>query len=181
MFGSRKGASGAGTLLMIVAFLGIGGFMYWLNQTAVSAASAVVVEEEPEEEPTSGDGAVVTIGDFTANPAGYEGQSIRLQGIEIVSKLGNHAFWTKLTNDQPYLVRVGPTLMEGLELTSGGTATVTGTVRMMSDSVLDAWQAGGSFANDVNRIEAEFAESYIDATRVTAGAAAPADAAGSGS
>ena len=38
MFGSRKGASGAGTLLMIVAFLGIGGFMYWLNQTAVSAA-----------------------------------------------------------------------------------------------------------------------------------------------
>ena len=40
MFGSRKGASGAGTLLMIVAFLGIGGFMYWLNQTAVSAASA---------------------------------------------------------------------------------------------------------------------------------------------
>ncbi|MEZ4423337.1 MAG: hypothetical protein R3E98_08015, partial [Gemmatimonadota bacterium] len=67
------------------------------------------------------------------------------------------------------------------ELTSGGTATVTGTVRMMSDSVLDAWQAGGSFANDVNRIEAEFAESYIDATRVTAGAAAPADAAGSGS
>jgi hypothetical protein len=36
----------------------------------------------------------------------------------------------------------------------------------MSDSVLDAWEAGGSFTNDVNRIEAEFAEHYLEAMQV---------------
>ncbi|MEZ4415152.1 MAG: hypothetical protein R3E10_05305 [Gemmatimonadota bacterium] len=168
MFGSRKGASGAATLLMIVAFLAIGGFMYWLSLTAEPSQAVMVEEEEPEAMP--GEGALVTVADFTGNPAGYVDQTIRMEDIEVVSLLGNHAFWTKLTNDQPYLVRVDPALfVNGLVLTAGGTADVSGTVRIMSDSVLDAWQNGGSFTNDVNRIEAEFAESYIDATRVSAG------------
>jgi len=153
---------------MLVAFASIGGFMYWLNVTTAANEAAVAVEEEPEEATGSMSGTLVSLEDFTNNPAGYEGQNIQMADVEVTSLLGNHAFWTKLTNDQPYLVRVDPTLFDqGLTLPAGGTASFEGMVRSMSDSVLDAWEAGGSFSNEVNRIEAEFAESYIDATTVT--------------
>ncbi len=171
MFGSRRGAaSGAGTLLMLVSFAAIGGFMYWLNLTTAANEAEVMVEEEPVAEDTGMEGAVVTLADFSGGPEAYEGQMIQMADVEVTSLLGNHAFWTKLTNDQPYLVRVDPVLFErGLSLVPGTTASFSGTVMSMTDSILDAWESGGSFTNDVNRIEAEFAETFVAATAVNSG------------
>ncbi len=155
-------------VLMVLAFAGIGGFMYWLNQS--SEAPAVVVDEAPEAAVTAMGGTMVTFEQFAANPAGYAGQVISVPGVRVASLLGNHAFWTELATNQPYLVRVNPELFaQGLSFTQGGTTTIQGTVVSMSDSVLDAWEAGGAFTNDVQRLEAEFAESFFEATAVDVG------------
>jgi hypothetical protein len=166
MFGSRRGAaSGTATLMMLVAFALIGGLMYWLNITAQS--SSVAVAEEPENRGEAMTGVAISLDDLSAGPATYLDQEVQMRGVPIVSRLGNHQFWTQLTNESPFLVRVDPALFaQGLTIQAGAVADLAGAVRSMSDSVLDAWEADGSFSNDVNRIEAEFAEHYLDVTQL---------------
>ena len=168
-WGSRRGASGAAAMvLMLLSFAGIGGFLYWLNQVAPS--TQVVVEEEPEEESTATGGSMVAFADFAADPSGYAGQEISVSGVSVVSLMGAHAFWTELDTNRPFLVRVSPELFaQGLVFEQGAMATIQGTVVQMSDSILNAWEAGGSFTNDVQRLEAEFAESFFEASAVDIG------------
>ncbi len=164
--GSRKGAGGASSMiLMVLAFAGIGGFLYWLNQSA--EPSGVAVDEEPEAVATATGGTLVTFEQFAANPGGYAGQEISVPGVPVVSLLGAHAFWTELDVNRPFLVRVSPELVtQGLTFTQGATATIQGTVVQMTPTILDAWEAGGSFTDPVQRLEAEFAETFFDATAV---------------
>lgn len=158
---SRKGAGGMATVLMLVAFAGIGGLMYWLNIT--SNAMAVAVDEEPmDEEPAVASG--MAFADFAADPASFMGREIEVAGVNVVSTMGNHAFWTELSTNTPFLIRIDPALLEaGLTINQGDQFNVRGQVHAMSDSVLDAWEAAGSFADEVNRIEAEFAEHFFEA------------------
>lgn len=167
--GSRKDAGGASAMiLMVLAFAGIGGFLYWLNQSAVS--SQVIIEEEPDAEATATGGTMLTFAEFATDPSAYPDQEVSVTGVSVVSLMGAHAFWTELDQNRPFLVRVDPGLFaQGLTFEQGAMATIQGTVKVMSDSILNAWEAGGSFTNEGQRFEAEFAETFFEATAVDIG------------
>ena len=159
---SRAGSVRLGTMLMILCFVGIGGFMYWLSVTAEPTEVVVV---EPEEAVLN----AVPFEDFSAGTATYIGQAITLQGITVTSLLGPHAFWTGLADAQstPYLLHFSEMLVaDSTSVTQGGTVDVTGMVTAMSDSVLDAWQAAGAFPQEIDRTLAEFSENFVEVTSI---------------
>lgn len=161
---SRTSQTGRKALLMTVAFLLIGGFLWWLSITAEPTSVAIVEEEESADD----DPAVPTVelAAFSTDPRQYEGQQIRLRNVPVASMLGQQAFWFQLSNQTPYLVKVDSTLAAaGVDVrTRDRIERVVGTVHVMSDSVLDAWDAQGAFTNETQRIEAEFATSFLQAT-----------------
>ncbi len=158
---SRSGAVRQGTLLMLLSFLVVGGFLYWLS---VTAEPTEVVVEEPED-----DGMVneVAFADFSSGPPGYVGQELTLRSITVSSLLRPHAFWTSLMDQQQtaYLLHFSDALVaDSVSVTEGMMVDVMGTVMTMSDSILDAWEAAGAFPNEVDRVLAEFAETFIEVT-----------------
>ncbi len=173
---SRAGAAKLGTPLMILCFLSIGGFLYWLSVTAEPTETAT--EEAPIEEEASG--TVVAFSDFSAGPTNYLGQEISLEGVPVTSLLGPHSLWTSLsaggeaTQAVPYLLHFTESaLADSVEAMSGSSLNVTGTVMVMSDSILDAWEAAGAFPQESDRFQAEFAEDFMEVTSVAdAGAGA---------
>ena len=163
---SRAGSVKLGTMLMILCFVVIGGFMYWLSITAEPTEVVVV---EPEEEVAN----AVPFVDFSAGPATYVGQEVTLQGVTVVTRLGEHAFWTSLddapqnTQGTPYLFHFSEMLIaDSTSVTEGTMVDVTGMVTAMSDSILDAWQAAGAFTQDVDRSMAQFAENFVEITSI---------------
>ena len=103
---SRRGAANLGMPLMIVAFIVIGGFLYWLNlQAAEERASEI--EEETAAETTAGlsGGTLVAATDIQTDATQYEGQEIRLEGLAVASGLGQQGFWLELPNRNPFLKR----------------------------------------------------------------------------
>lgn len=164
LMSSRRGAAESMALpLMILTFVAIGGFMFWLSRTA-EPTQVAVVEEGGSGTPAAGGGTLVGWNEFGANPQSYEGQTITLRPVRVASLLGQGAFWTQLPNETPFLIKLGATLVaDGLVVASGDVGELTGTVHTMSDSVLNAWQDAGVFTDDVQRIEAEFATSFLEA------------------
>ena len=160
---SRRGAAKLGTPLMILCFLAIAGFLYWLSITA--APTEVVVEAEPEEEVAAN---VVAFADFSAGTTSYVGEEITLEAVSVSSRLGPHGAWTSLENGTPYLLHFTESaLADSVEIVSGGSIHVTGTVMVMSDSILDAWEAAGGLPQAGDRIQAEFAMDFIEVTSVS--------------
>lgn len=163
--GSRRGAAEKAALpLMIVAFLGIGGFLYWLNATAVGTTSAVVTA--PEEDPFA-DAIQITTSSLESNPLQFEGALLRVPDVSVVSRVGDEAFWTQLPNEENFFIKMGPELTGDsvpVTVSSGDTASfVVGTLRIMNDSTLDAWEAQGAFdATPTGRLEAEFADVFLE-------------------
>ncbi|MDE2783280.1 MAG: hypothetical protein OXK77_10020 [Gemmatimonadota bacterium] len=148
---------------MILCFLAIGGFLYWLSVTA--EPTEVVVEEEPEEDVAVN---VVAFADFSAGTSSYIGEEITLEGISVSSLLGPQGAWTSLENGTPYLLRfMESALADSVEIVSGGSINVTGSVVAMSDSILDAWEAVGGFPQAGDRMQAEFALDFIEVISVS--------------
>ena len=165
ILGSRRGSAENLTLpLMIVAFLMVGGFLYWLNVNAKSAEVAIV-----EETPGEGSGASATtlsLQDFLANPEGQIDATVEVTGARIASRLGTQAFWIG-SDAAPYLVKMAPELAgAGIEILVESMVNIVGSVYMMSDSVLTAWDEQGVFSNEGDRIVAEFATSFLEATAI---------------
>ena len=159
---SRAGSVRLGTMLMILCFVVIGGFMYWLSITAEPTEVVVV---EPEEAVLN----AVPFEDFSAGTATYIGQAITLQGITVTTLLGQHAFWTELLDGQntAYLLHFSEMLVaDSTSVTVGTTVDVTGMVTAMSDSILDAWQAAGAFPQEVHRSMAQFSENFVQVTSI---------------
>ncbi len=154
---SRSGAAAA-MLLMVVAFVGIGGFMYWLNVQA--AETQVVVDETPEDTGPMG----MAFSEFASDPAAHMATDVSIRGVEVASLMGEHQFWTQLNPNTPFLVRLAPAVVaDGFTFAYQDVLAMTGRVRSMSDSILDAWVASGTLTED-QRFEAEFAESFFEAT-----------------
>lgn len=156
LFGSRRGSSGAATIMMVVAFLGIAGFVFWLRGAA--APAEVVVVEEPEDDGTPR----MTYAAFAADPASHAGQTIRISGVPVTSAFGSNGFWTEDAASQPFLVHVPGTVT----IPSSGTAEIVGAVMSMSDSILTAWEASGHIAGAGDRAAAEFSEAFFEAESV---------------
>ena len=165
---SRRGAANLGMPLMIVAFIVIGGFLYWLNLQAEAERASDLAEEAAAEEVTEGlaGGTLVDAQDIQMDPSPYEGQEIRLEGLPVASGLGTQGFWIEMPNRNPFLVSMSEGVKaEGLAIVPGQSASVVGTIYAMSDSALSAWTTAGA-VGEGDRLAAEFATHYLEATGV---------------
>lgn len=165
---SRRGAADMGTVLMIAAFAIIGGFMFWLNgQAEAERAAREVVEEIPEEtvDPTIPE---VRLGDVENgfNADDFVGQTVTTPTMEVASLLGTQGFWVN-TPSGPFLVTWSPALMaEGRTINQGDRVNVTGEMRTVDLSAIEAWAGQGTISEN-DRIVAEFATHLIRAETVT--------------
>jgi hypothetical protein len=165
---SRRGAANLGMPLMIVAFIVIGGFLYWLNLQAEAERASDLAEEAAIEEVTEGlaGGTLVAAQDIQMDASPYEGQEIRLEGVPVASGLGTQGFWIEMPNRNPFLVSMSEGVKaEGLAIVPGQSASVVGTIYAMSDSALSAWTTAGA-VGEGDRLAAEFATHYLEATAV---------------
>lgn len=162
---SRRGATNLGTPLMIVAFVVIGGFMYWLSQQAAAERAQREIAEVPVEDTTPTTGAV-PVGDIETDGTPFVGQEVRINATNVASLLGQQGFWLETPSGNPFLISKGPEVMaSGVAISPGSPVSVTGTVHAMSDSVLTAWTEAGTIAEG-DRIVAEFATHFVEATDV---------------
>lgn len=165
-FGSRRGFAEKLSLpLMIIAFLVVGGFLYWLSRTA-QPTEVVAVQEGGGE--GSGVSAVLDLDAFLADVRQLEGQTVEVTGVRVTSRLGPQAFWIG-PDDGPFLVKLGPSAVAaGTSVSSGEMLTIVGTVHMMTDSALVAWGDAGAFPSEGDRIVAEFAvgSPFLEASTV---------------
>lgn len=172
--GSRRGAVELGTILMVVAFAVIGGFMYWLNGEAATERALKLVEEVEVVEVENTTATDVVSDALRLGGAEFEGQEIRLSSFIVASVLGSQGFWLDVPGGSPFLVSMSADILaEGLSISGGIMATVIGIVNPMNDSTLSAWEATGTI-NDNDRLVAEFATHFIEATdiRVSVGGGA---------
>jgi len=166
--GSRRGATNLGVPLMIVAFVAIGGFMYWLNlQAAEYEASRVVeVQEEPADPGTIEGAVTVAAEEIQLDASPYEGQMVTLPVLPVASQLGTQGFWLEMPNRNPFLVSLNDDLMaQGISATQGQSATVTGMILAVNDSILTVWSDAGTISEG-DRLAAEFATHFIEAALV---------------
>jgi hypothetical protein len=152
--------------LMLASFLVIGGFMFYLNQASKAFEVAVVQADDVGADRDMGSARTVTLAELVGAPESFAGERVQLADAQVVSRVGDVAFWVETPADSYYLIRLLPEAA-GLasELQTGALATVTGTVHMMSDSVLSAWEGAGVITGG-QRAEAEFATSFFEASQI---------------
>ena len=162
---SRRGAADLGIPLMVLAFIVIGLFMYYLNVRAAEERALDIVEETdtPDEMEVA---TTIAATDLEVDAAPLEGRLIRVSGLNVASMLGTQGFWLELPNGQPFLVSMSEEVMaEGVPVTMGERATVTGIVHAVNDSALSAWEIAGTIGEG-DRLAAEFATHYLELTEV---------------
>lgn len=165
---SRRGAADMGMPLMILAFIVIGGFMYWLSGQAAAERAARVVEEVPEEEETT-PMTGVALGEVTGvgvDMDAFEGETIRGEGYEVASLFGTAGFWVNTSTGNPFLVVYTEELRAtGMTVAQGDYVNASGELLRMEISYLDEWLAEG-LINDNDKIIGEFATHLVAADEV---------------
>ena len=166
---SRRGAVDLGMPLMILAFLVIGGFMFWLNGQAAAEkqaqADAAAALAAAEEERAAATVETVAIGDIEVDPTPYVGTKLRSEGA-VASMLGTQGFWLATPSGNPFLVSWSEELLaEGASVAMGDTIAVEGVVTEMQPLTLVEWSTAQTIS-ETDRIVAEFATHYIAADRV---------------
>jgi hypothetical protein len=164
-FGSRSGFSEKLSLpLMVLAFLFVGGFLYWLSITA-EPTEVVIVEEETRT--GSGASAILDVVDFLGDPGQYAGQVVEVNGGKVVSRLGSQAFWIEGPN-APFLIKMDSALVEaGTTVLIEQGVTVVGTVHTLVDSMVVAWEAAGAItAMDRPVVEFSLGSPFLEASTV---------------
>jgi hypothetical protein len=164
---------------MILAFVAVGGFLYWLNITA--QPTEINIEEGPEET-ESGAAVSMPLVDFLADPAMYDGQIVEITHARVASRLGSQAFWIG-PDATPFLVKMAPELVDaGTEVMMESTVTIVGPVAILDDATLQVWDSLGAFPSEGDRVVAEFSmgSPYIEATSIVTPAAAGGEGNGSG-
>lgn len=166
---SRRGATDMGMPLMILAFIVIGGFLYWISGQAAEERELRMVEEAraAEEAAERADDGIQNVlpEQIQSDASPYEGQEIRLTDVEIASLLGTQGFWLEMPGGNPFLVSLSAGVPGADEVEPGMNAMVVGSVVAMNDSTLNAWVEEGSIGEG-DRVVAEFATHYIEAARV---------------
>ncbi|HET9948464.1 MAG TPA: hypothetical protein VFQ22_06060 [Longimicrobiales bacterium] len=164
---SRRGAVDLGVILMVLAFVVVGGFLYWLSLQVEQERATVAVQDTAavETDPRSGSGGTpaVTVDDLQMRADSLLGQSVRLTSVEVESALGRQGFWV---NPGPFLVSYSAELVaDSTTVPPQSVVDVVGTVRSMSDSVTAAWTAAGTISEG-DAIAASFSSHYLEATSV---------------
>lgn len=168
---SRRGATNLGTPLMIVAFVVIGGFMYWLG----SQASADIAERQAladsiaaaDAERARLEDLMISAEALQRDAEPFEGREVRLEGMPVASALGTQGYWIEMPNGNPFLVSLGEGV-GSVQLQPQDTVNVEGFVTAISDSILNAWTEAGTIGEG-DRLAAEFATHFIEASHVETG------------
>lgn len=162
---SRAGAAKLGAPLMVLSFLMVAGFMWWLSVTAEPTEVVVEVPDVALEN-------VVAFDVFSAAPNDYLGRIVSLEDIEISGLHGAHSFFINLTdaNATGYLLHLSDSLVADttVSVAVGMSVTVTGRVGETTDSVVDAWDQAGAFANEGEKLVAQstYHLSFIEITLI---------------
>ncbi len=162
--------------LMVLAFISAAGLLYWLNVNSTPTEFAVATEA-----PDTGETQSVGVSEFALNPSVFVGQRVQLGDVIIANVTGPAAVWFQFEDGTPYLVRLSQGLMgQGLNIAAGEIVGFTGTIQMMSDSILDAWTAEGVIADEGLRGMMEFSQTFMHAEEAAIqGRPSPADTSGS--
>lgn len=162
---SRRGAVDFGTVLMVLAFVVIGWFLYWLNAEA-AAERALDVVEEPTADSYGPTAIAVQASELQIDPSQFEGELIRVEGLTVASRLGAQGFWLELPNRNPFLVSMSAQAMaDGTSVSAGQTVNVIGTITAMNDSIVGAWTSAGTISEG-DALAAQFATDFLEAGRV---------------
>jgi hypothetical protein len=169
---------------MILAFVAMAVFLYWLSlqsqkQKAVEIREDSVAQAAAAADSASSAGAtLVSPTDLQNSTAQYAGQSVKVTGLTVASQLGKQGFWLDLPSGSPFLVSLPDSLRaQGASAPTGQMATVIGTIKPMSDSVVNAWTAAGTITQ-ADRAAASFAQFFLEATRVQTSAPGGAPSSG---
>jgi len=165
--GSRKGAANVAAILAILAFIAMGGLIYWLEITAEPTEREVPVAEETEDdEAPLLDVPIVEIEQIRGEPEGYVDLEMAVRNETINSFLGDAGIWVG-PSDNPFLVKLDSTARANSpELAVDDAVHVRGELRAMSDSALDAWEAAGQISGEGDRAVASFADYFLEASEV---------------
>lgn len=163
--GSRTGAANVAVILAIVAFITIGGLIYWLGVTAEPTEREVPAAEDTQEEPVL-DVPIVAVESIRSEPAGYVDLELAIRNETVNSFLGERGVWIG-PSDNPFLVMVDSAAYAAApELAVDDPVHVRGDLRAMSDSVLDSWEEQGAIAGEGDRAVASFADYFLEASEV---------------
>ena len=148
-----------------LAVVSLVAFMVWLAAAAEPSVPVTVNEDSTatSSEPAA-TGEAVALADLVANPAAYQGRTIQVSGV-VQAKVGEQAFW--LEGQTPFLVKAGDAAAASVAQ-AGSQVEVVGVVLARTDSVLEAWKASGAIVGDGQEGEAQFAQMFLEATRVSA-------------
>ncbi len=167
---SRRGAADLGTPLMIVAFLVIGGFLFWLYQES-KAEEQLRIEEAAEmaaqeAERERRENMLVDAERIQMDASGYTGDTILVEGQAVASRLGTQGFWLEMPNGNPFLVSLSDEVgMSAEALTNGQGTNVMGVITEMNDSILTDWTERETIAEG-DRLAAEFATHFLNALEI---------------
>lgn len=120
---------------------------------------APAMEEAASEMPEA---AVVDAGALGADPAAYEGQMIRLNGMMAASVVGTGAVFVELPTDPAptaFLVR------SDSPPAAGAMFDVVGTVTAITAAAVDEWVSAGEITEN-DRLVVEFNTHYLEAESV---------------
>src|SRR5690606_19749835 len=76
--------------------------------------------------------------------AALAGQTIRVNGLTVVSRLGPRGFWVELPNRNPFLVVTA----DSATVNPQDMVDVIGQVVVMNDSILNEWVASGAITEN---------------------------------
>jgi hypothetical protein len=148
---------------MIASFVLMGGFLWWLSSRSEPTPPLEIVEDTTEFEGTAGAG--VEPGALAMTPDEYVGQVVELSDVEATSPVGAEAFFVNLTPQRPFLVRLDSALVARGMAPPNGQVAVTGTVHVMTDSIVSDWVTSG-VVSEGDRPVVEFATHFILAENV---------------
>ncbi|MEJ2678765.1 MAG: hypothetical protein P8174_06795 [Gemmatimonadota bacterium] len=145
----------------------IAGFMTWLGVESKPTEVTVQTSDEgisPEEAGVP----LIPLDTFSLHPEQYLGQRVRLQNVQAQSSLGKEAYWLDMPSQVPFLLKADSSLVASGDFTmeTGTSYYVMGRVLAMDDSVLSAWEASGAIQGEGERMQAEFATDFIEASIV---------------
>ena len=152
--------------LMILAFLLMGGFLYWLNIS--SEPSQLAVAEEGSADRLRADSRPVSPAVLGAEAEDYVDELVRVSNIRVNSLLGTQGFWFLVpTEDEEladYLVRLDPDYIPpDLQVVPGDILTVIGRVGAMSEEVITQWEGQGFFTEEGQRTAVAELGTYLSA------------------
>lgn len=158
---SQGGEGRRSAILMTVAFLSMGAFLFWLSVTAHTPEVAII--EVSTSDSLAASAVTVQAAVLGADPMAQAGQLIRVEDVNVAGTIGSTAFWTELAGrPDPFLVHMDAMVAaDSITVAAGDRVTVVGSVYTMSDSVADAWEAAGSISEN-QKFEVTFAASYLE-------------------